>query len=171
MEKITRTIQKEQSRQNILAVAYKEFSQKGLLETKTADIARSAGLSHGTIFVHFSTRNELVARVIEEFGRKIGKKFKELSEQKSGLREILESHLAILQEYESFYAQLVIAGPQLPKDVRNAVFVIQSGIAHYLEKALAHEKKSARDIPLHLILNSWLGTLHYYLMHQRFIFS
>lgn len=165
---LTRKEQKQQTKEHLLQVAYQEFSDKGILSTRTLDIAQSAGVAHGTLFVHFPTRENLLIHVIEKFGMQIGEKFKDLSSKKSGVKKILGAHLEILEEYEPFYARLVIEGPLLPAEVRNTIFMIQSGIAHYLEEAAKYdfEKKLIRHIPIHLLLNTWLGLLHYYLANR-----
>ena len=50
-----RQIQKEQTRQLIVETAIRQYGQNGLLNTTTEEIARAAGISHGTIFLHFPT--------------------------------------------------------------------------------------------------------------------
>jgi AcrR family transcriptional regulator len=158
-----RTEQKEQTRKHLLNTAYSEFSQKGFIATKTLDIAHAAGLSHGTLFMHFPTREELLIKVVDEFGLKLGTRLQQLSPNQGTAEKVLAVHLKIIEEYESFYTRLVVEGPLLPISVRNRIFMIQSGIAHYLEIYLSKEKKS---IPIHLLLNSWLGLIHYYLTNR-----
>ena|ERR1700722_5779480 len=155
-----RTEQKQQTYQLLLKTAFKEFSQGGFFTTKTLDIARSADVSHGTLFVHFPTREELLAKVVDEFGVRIGRRLQQLAVNRATAEEILRAHLEVLQEHEGFYAHLVVEGPLLPVPVRHRIFMIQSGIAHYLEKVIP------KEMPLHFILNSWLGLIHYYLTHR-----
>ncbi len=158
-----RTAQKEQTRELLLNTAYIEFALKGFMATKTLDIAHAAGLSHGALFVHFSTREELLVKVIDEFGLRMGAKFQQLTPNKGTAEEVLTAHLKMIEEYESFYSRLVIEGPLLPCSVRNRIFMIQSGVAHHLEKAFV---KSNKTTPIHLLLNSWLGLIHYYLANR-----
>lgn len=158
-----RTAQKEQTREFLLNTAYSEFARKGFMATKTLDIAHAAGLSHGALFLHFPTREELLIKVIDEFGLRMGAKFQQLVLNKGNAKDILAAHLKMIEEYESFYAHLVIEGPLLPSSVRNRIFLIQSGIAHHLEKIMPQGKKS---IPIHFLVNSWLGLIHYYLVNR-----
>ena len=152
--------QKQQTRDHLLNMAYGQFSQKGFLATKTLDIAKAAGVSHGALFVHFPSREELLEKVIDAFGVRLGAKLKELVIDRSA-RKVLAAHLDAIEEYEGFYAKLVIEGPLLPPSVRNRAFMIQSGIAHYLEKTI-----HGSEIPIHFLLNSWLGLIHYYLANR-----
>ena len=168
MAVITRKEQKKRTRELLIKSALQEFSKNGITATTTVDIAKAAGVAHGTVFVHFPTRDDLLIQVISDFGILIGKEFKNLSAQGGGVRDILAAHLKIIQRYESLYAQLVIEGPLLPRDARNNIFLIQSGIAYYLEEALARDvkKKLIRSVPIHLLLNTWIGTINYYLVNR-----
>lgn len=157
---MTRAAQKQQTRHHLLNMAYGQFSQKGFLATKTLDIAIAAGVSHGALFLHFPTREELLEKVIDEFGLRLGTKLKELMTDGTG-KEVLAAHLGAIEEYEPFYANLVIEGPLLPPSVRSRAFMIQSGVAHYLEKTIRDS-----TVPIHFLLNSWLGLIHYYLMNR-----
>jgi AcrR family transcriptional regulator len=49
------------SRERILAVAVREFSQKGFARTSMRDIARAAGIQAGSVYYHFDSKNELFA--------------------------------------------------------------------------------------------------------------
>ena len=42
-----------------------------------ADVARAARVSHGTVFVHFPTRDDMVAAVVEVLGYRITRKLHE----------------------------------------------------------------------------------------------
>lgn len=158
-----RAIQKGLTRDHLLTMAYGAFSKRGFLSTKTLDIAEAAGVSHGTVFLHFPTKEDLLVQTVEDFGIRFGTKLQKLTANKLEAREVLAVHLKMIREYEPFYANLVTEGPLLADSVRNRVFMIQSGIAHYLEKSM-EGKKSV--VPIHFLLNSWLGLIHYYLANR-----
>lgn len=158
-----RTKQKEQTYDRLLDMAYNAFERNGFLATKTVDISTAAGVSHGALFVHFNTKDELLVKVIDSFGLRIGKKFQQLMVDKKSAREVLAAHLSAIGEFEPFYAHLVIEGPLLPSALRNRILMIQSGVAHYLEKSMQGSKNS---YPIYFLLNSWLGLIHYYLTNR-----
>jgi len=162
---MTRQKQKEETKARVLQTALEEFSTGGLLATKTLDIAKAANLSHGTIFVHFPTREALMLAVIDEFGMHLGIELR--NKIKPGnLESVLTTFISVLRLWEPFYTQLVICAPHLPEDIRTAIFNIQSGIAFYLEQALTKEGLPMQ-LPLHLVLNTWLGLVHYYLANRE----
>ncbi|MBS0630192.1 MAG: TetR/AcrR family transcriptional regulator [Verrucomicrobia bacterium] len=160
-----RKSQKQQTKAKVLQTALEEFSRGGLLTTKTLDIAKAADLSHGTIFVHFPTKEALMLAVINEFGMHLGIELK--NKMKRGdLKSVLSTFISVLRLWEPFYTQLVICAPHLHEDIRTAIFNIQSGIAFYLGQALSQEGVPAK-LPLHLVLNTWLGLVHYYLTNRE----
>lgn len=168
MKKETRKEQKEKTKELLLRIAYREFGEKGINATKTIDIAKAAGVSHGTLFLHFATREELLLNVVEEFGMKVGRLFSALKISKKGVREVLAAHLAVLRKDEPFWARVAIEGNSLPEQIRAHLFVIQSGIAHYLNEAIQTnlQEGTIRRLPLPLLLNTWLGLIQYYLINR-----
>lgn len=162
--KVKRQQQKVQTKEKLLKAAFERFSSDGLLATKTLDIAKSANISHGAIFAHFPTREALVLAVIDEFGMQLGIQF-QLQMKQGTIEEVLTTHLDVLQQWEPFYRQLVICGPLLPEEIRASIVNIQSGIGFYLEKALSNQPFTIQT-PLYLILNTWLGLIHYYLANR-----
>ena len=64
-------------RERIIASAAKLFGDKGYHDTTTAEIAESAGVAAGTIYIYFSSKEELLVAVFEEF---LGKHMERLRE-------------------------------------------------------------------------------------------
>ena len=58
-----------EKRARIIAVARACFSERAYAETTTAEIARRAGVSEGTIFHHFGTKRGLMVAVAEDYAR------------------------------------------------------------------------------------------------------
>jgi TetR/AcrR family transcriptional repressor of acrEF/envCD operon len=157
--------QKQLTRKHLLEIAIKQFGENGITMTRTADIARIANVSHGTIFVHFSTQEDLLVAVVEEFGTRIAHRLHELIDTNSSLYEVLEAHITGLIEFEPFYTRLIIERRLLPESVRNTYIMIQSAISFHIgivaEKEI--ERGIVRKLPLHLVYNTWIGLIHYYI--------
>ncbi len=161
--------QKAKTREHIIQIAFNEFSNNGLNNTSTADIATAAGVSHGTIFAHFPTREMLLDTVIEEFGIRITKRLHELVDETCGIQEILEAHLKGIEEYEDFYIRLISEAPLLQVSSRNTLIMIQSAISFHLTQVAEREQKNhkIKRMPLNLMFNTWVGLIHYYLTNQE----
>lgn len=168
MSETKRQKQKILTRKHLIEIAIKQFGENGIITTRTADIAKAAGVSHGTIFSHFSTQDELVVIVIEEFGTRITQQLNELVDTNSSLFEVLQAHINGLIEFEPFYTKLIIERRLLPESVRNTYIMIQSTISFHISIAAEKEMEQGtiRKIPIHLIYNTWIGLIHYYITNS-----
>lgn len=156
--------QKEQTRKLLIKAAFEQLAKDGLTTARTADIAQAAGVSHGTVFAHFPTRDDLLTEVINVFGARVTRRLHELASG-GGVREILEAHLKGLAEFEAFYTRMVMEGSLLPESTRNNLIMIQSAVSFHLSQAAAREMAAGtiRPLPMHLLFNTWIGLVHYYL--------
>jgi hypothetical protein len=57
----------------------------------------------------------------------------------------------------------------LPAAAQNALIAIQSALSFHLSRAAESgmEEGKIRRIPLHLLFNTWLGLVHYYLANAE----
>ncbi len=165
--KIKRQLQKENTRIRIIETAYKVYSEHGFTAT-TAMIAEEARVSHGTIFVHFPSVNELLTHLIEDFGNKLALEMHNLAEKNDSIEKLLKAYLEILKKYESFYIHLISERSLLPEDVQMIFVNIQSNIAVHFNKVIEREieSKAVKNIPVHMIFNTWMGLIHYYLLNK-----
>ena len=56
-----RTRQRTDTRQKVLDAARRVFETRGFAGARTQDVAEAAGVSHGSVFVYFRTREALIA--------------------------------------------------------------------------------------------------------------
>lgn len=54
-------------RERIIAAAARFFGEKGYHNTTTAEVAEAAGVAAGTIYIYFSSKEDLLVAVFEEF--------------------------------------------------------------------------------------------------------
>ena len=73
-----------ETKQRVLAAAHMLFSTKGFASTGTADIAREADVSEGSIFYHFGSKKALLA----ELGVRHGRMMIEAMEQGDPLEDL-----------------------------------------------------------------------------------
>ncbi|MDF2922895.1 MAG: transcriptional regulator, TetR family [Paenibacillaceae bacterium] len=168
MTQTRRQQQKQQTRNHIVSTAMSQFAGTGLTKTRTAEIAKAANVSHGTLFVHFATQEELVTEVISQFGSTVNNRLHELAAGRRKLGEVLEAHLTGLTEHEELYTWLIVENRLLPEHARNIFISIQSTISHHIGEAAVREMEagSIRHMPLHLLFNGWVGLVHHYLINR-----
>lgn len=167
--KSKRQLQKENTRKKIIETAYAVYSEQGFSAT-TAVIAREAGISHGTVFVHFPSVENLLCSLIEEFGDDLGLEIHRLAETGSDIEEFLRAYLNVLARYEKFYTRLIAERSSLPEDSQLSFANIGSITAYHFSQVVERERKvqQIKNIPIHLIFNTWMGLIHYYLLNKDF---
>lgn len=163
-----RAAQKRATREALIAAALRVYELDGIGAARTADVATVAGVSHGTVFVHFPTREALFVAALEEFGIGLAQRLHELAMGGAGMREVLSAHLQGIAEHEGFYSRLAIEGPLLPRDARQTLHEVNTAISVHLDMAAKHDLEAGliKPIPLHLLFNTWIGLVHYYLANR-----
>lgn len=56
---------KEESRQKIMQAAFEAFTEKGYSQTSMDDIVKRSGLSKGTLYWHFTNKQQLFLAIVE----------------------------------------------------------------------------------------------------------
>ncbi|MGS0763785.1 TetR/AcrR family transcriptional regulator [Syntrophomonas curvata] len=165
MKNNQRQLQKEQTRRKILDAAFSEFGARGIMATRMQDIAKAAGVSHGTVFAHFANYEAMITTVIEEFGGKMTLRTHELACDCREVRELLAAHLTSIMEFEDFYTRLVVEARLLPTAARDTFIMIQSAVSFHINQAAQREMDAGniRAMPLALFFNTWMALIHYYL--------
>jgi len=161
-----RQLQKEQTREKIMTAAIKVYSEQGFSAPTTA-IASEAQISHGSIFVHFPTVESLLLCLLDSFSQDIKIELHSLSASGGDIEKLLAMHIDVLIKHESFYKRLTKEAVYLPREAKNTFIAIQSTLSIHFLEALEKEIKAGKikDIPFHLIFNTWLGLVHYYLLN------
>ncbi len=165
----SRRARKARTRARLIAAAQRVFARRGILATSTADVAAAARVAHGTVFVHFPTRDDLVLAVLEEIVIRVPARVRELALQtQPSLRDVLNAHVRAIAEQERLYSHFVVERPQLPSATRTRLVILQSAVAYVFRDAARREiiAGTLRDLPLGLLFNTWLGLLHHYLCNR-----
>lgn len=161
----TRQLQKQQTKEVLLKTAYEIFSDKGIMTTRMSDIAQAAGVSHGTVFVHFKSQEALVEEVVATYCQMIADRTHALAASSESLEELLKAHLGGIKEFERFYTRMIIENRMLPSGARDCWVGIQSAVSFHFslvyEREFGHNADS--DIPFYMLFNMWMGLVHYYL--------
>jgi len=161
-----RRLQKAQTREKIITAAMKVYSEYGF-SAPTTVIAKEAHVSHGSIFVHFPTVECLLICLLEVFSKDINTEIHSLSEYSNEIAILLDMHINVLIKYESFYTRLIKEAVYLPDEAKNTFIVIQSTLSVHFLEALKQDITGGKikDVPFHMIFNTWLGLVHYYLLN------
>lgn len=168
MEKITRKEQKEKTRAGLVEQAEGLFALNGISSTTTADIAKSLKVSHGTLFVHFPTRDDLVKAVVDEFGERLSAALGKRFTNDLKLRDMLKAHLAVLSDFEDFYMRLISESQNLPPHIRSIVYSMNASLSYRFYRAAKVEmdKGLIKKMTQVHFFNTWMGLVHYYILNR-----
>ncbi len=168
MEKITRKEQKEQSRSNLVEHAEILFAKHGISSTTTADVAKSVKMSHGALFVHFPTRDDLILSVVERFGDRLGAEMGRRFEDDMSLRDLLKAHIAVLSEFEDFYMRLISESQSLPPKIRSIVYSMNASLSYRFYRAALGQIKEGKikKMDQASFFNTWMALINYYIMNR-----
>jgi len=156
------------TRRELVQAGLRVVAEQGFAGATTAAIAQACGKAHGTVFVHFRTRDALVAELVEEVGRAITQRLAQMPTQSTGVAEVLDAHLAALAEHEVLYTRLLRDATSLPAAARARVFALQSGIAWRLRHAHARdlERRKVRAMNPVALGNTWIALTNHYLLNR-----
>ena len=148
-----------ETRQRVLTAASMLFSTKGFAATGTADIAREADVSEGSIFYHFGSKQNLLA----ELGRRYGEAMIEAMQQGDALED-LEPGIIIPRVFEfcrtskmweaitgsdcEVGVPAVVKNPEGEPFYKASKETTNDWITHQMEVAFAKRGVTGIDIPI-----------------------
>jgi AcrR family transcriptional regulator len=168
MEKITRKEQKEKTRVGLISQAEGLFAKHGISQTTTADIAKALQVSHGTVFIHFPTREDLILAVVDRFGERLSTELGKRFALDLSLKELLKAHVAVLSEFEDFYLRLISESQSLPPQIRSQLYALNASLSYRVYRAAKDAMKEGqiKKIEQAPFFNTWLGLLHYHIQNR-----
>jgi AcrR family transcriptional regulator len=164
----TRSNQREATRRQLIEAGLRVVASHGFAGATTAAIARETGKAHGTVFVHFPTRDALVTELVEEIGRVMSQRLSEVPTDAPGVAEVLDAHLAALAEQEDLVSSVLREATALPPVARARMFALQSGVAWRLRQAHARDvaRGVARAMDAVALGNLWIALVNHYLVNR-----
>lgn len=168
MEKLSRREQKEKTRLGLIDEALSLFARRGITATTTADVAKALEVSHGTVFMHFPTRDDLVLAVIDTFGARLSAELGRRLNNEMPLRALLRAHLSVLAEFEDFYLRLVTESHALPSALRAQVYSMNASLSYRFHRAAREQMKTGEFKQLAQVpfFSTWMALVQYHVMNR-----
>lgn len=158
-------MQKQKTRDVILKAAKRCFISRGFLDTTTSEIAGEAGIAHGTLFLHFPNKAQLIVTIFDMELDLITAQIVSLVEQSSGIQQLLARYLLLLREQEDLFAVIARELPFYPAEIRRRILFKESLLRQHFHRAIeqgtASGKFIALDVPM--ALTCLFGTINYLL--------
>lgn len=169
--KLTRAEQKAQRPLQILDAAFEEFTKKGFTATRVEDIADRTGVTKGTVYVYFETKEKLFEAMIEHISTPFRSDFRDFPEQSADPVKELEAFLSFLFDYlvddrkmRELFRLVVAEGPKFPElvDRHHEMFTepIFNRIGAILQDGVSQRKfKANPDELAKIVFSPVAGTL------------
>jgi len=158
----------ERTRKAILAAAIEIFKEKGLANTSIKDVTDKAGISTGTIYIHFNSKDDLFIKSVEEILDKTLEKTKEhLRPIKNPLEKIFSLYdktIELLTQDASVAKMLfidinLVQTDSFAKEVFPAYFRYTNYINKLCKEAI--DKGFVRDVDVEALTNMIFGCIDY----------
>jgi TetR/AcrR family fatty acid metabolism transcriptional regulator len=105
-------IDKKEKRGQILDAAIRIFAQRGVKNTKIADIAEAAGIGKGTVYEYFQSKDEIISASFRYFmdtvGETIGRRVSKLTDPLDKLMAFFSGWADILESEFMGYIEVVL---------------------------------------------------------------
>lgn len=134
-------MKKSSTRNKIIKAARSLFAEKGFKGATTAEIAKTAEISEGTIYRHFSSKTELLMECVTPVLKEIIDNLDDNISEKDNLRDFTIYSIEMrLNLYEKHYETMRIVLNELPYSREMAALFVaflqeqEEKISRYLEK-------------------------------------
>ncbi len=142
----------------------------GILKISTLEIARRAGVAHGTIFSHFGNKNELFVKLFKEETRKIKEKLNVFACDKDiRLKELLNNYLNALIEDERLHTIMAKEFPFYHEDIQKEIIQLENIIKEmvFLKINEGINKGIFANVNVTMAISYFWGTINYYLTRKE----
>lgn len=163
---------------SILKAAVEVFGQKGFNGATTKEIARTAGISEGTIFRHFANKTEVLYEVVNSMVPSIGVETlkKTIEESKSldarkALQHIMQNRFKTISESKVFM-RIIFTEIQYDADLRNIYLKrvyepICTILRSFFEERM--EKGEFKKLDSELIINIFMSYIFFSIETQELL--
>lgn len=164
--KMTRQEQKEMTRKIILDSAVQVFSDKGFENATTFEIAKMAGISHGSIFSHFESKDVLIQNVIEKFGHEFKMTLHNELEDYISVEKFLIKYIGCIEKYEKIYKNIMLE--KCRNDILNIEFSeLQYTISIHFFQKMKSDFSIVEEQQYSFYFNLWMGIITQYLINSE----
>lgn len=114
----------DEKRKNILESATKVFASKGFYNAKIQDVATEAGVAHGTVYLYFKNKDDLLSAIFcEVLGELIEYIRSEVQKEKTAedkFRRMISLQIDIIEENPDLTKLILIEFPRTGKFLSNS---------------------------------------------------
>lgn len=157
--------QKQKTREQIREKARLVFFRKGFLNATTAEIAEAAGIAHGTLFLHFSSKELLIIEILDQVLEKVSRQIEIQLSSSLDFKQMLSSYLDFLEQEEDMFVILARELPYYSDELRRKIVFRQSIIRGHMHRVISEGIASGKLIDCNpaMAVTVFFSTLDYFL--------
>ena len=146
---------------NLILEKTKElFFRQGIPLTTTAQIASEANIAHGTVFVHFSTKDDLVSELFISELKNLATELDDLADENGNFEKLLGAFLEYIRDHEQlfelYFREISLFSTKLKREIHSFEIAVRNSFFDVLvENGISEE-----EIPV--ILNMLFSQLMYH---------
>ena len=130
---------RRETRRRLIEAGTKLFARRGFARTRATDISREAGVAVGTLYVHFTDKEELLREIL----------FRGFEEIHAVVRRIADTKYATVRESERAHAEALVGyaaeHPALFQILFSTEVTTTAAGAELLEFVTAHQEERLRE--------------------------
>lgn len=137
---IVMTAKQQDTKDKILDAAVKEFAENGFHQTSVSAIAKEAGLGKGTLYWHFSSKDELFIEIIKREGEKSLKIVEDIVQKEKSpeekIKDFIEFRLKWMYENKKQTQMFINNENYINQDFKDALFSIHFKVVEKLKRII-----------------------------------
>jgi AcrR family transcriptional regulator len=164
-----RNIKKLRTKEHIVESAKQWFIAEQSVEVNTKDIAELAGVAHGTVFLHFKDKENLISSVIKHELIALASDLNSMVENDSSLDILMDKYLNYLISKESFMVVLAKEFPRMDVFLKQEMMDVERIIkdSFYIAFKRGVDAGYYKNIDSEQSLNFLFSSLSYYLANKE----
>ncbi|MEY8442174.1 TetR/AcrR family transcriptional regulator [Lactobacillaceae bacterium 24-114] len=162
-------------KKKVLTTALKLFANNGFHATTTAKIAQQAGVSEGTIYKYFSSKEDLLAKLLQPILREIKNNFFSNLDDKADLPSLIDfivtdriNFIEVNFDFIRVIFQEILTG-QLTDKSYQEFFIGNDGILPRLQKLPANYPEINQKLTSSQIARIFIGPILTYVLQNKLL--
>lgn len=160
---------KYNTHKKIIKSAKEIFTQNGVLNSTTKEIAVDCGIAHGTLFMHFENKETLIAEIFTIELKRIGEEMYQISNKSSELETLIDLYFDFLEKDEDFLSVIYKEFPFYSKALQRKILSIEIIIRNFFYNSIESgiRKNKYKELKITTTLSFLFGTLNYYIRQKE----
>ncbi|MCD4818978.1 MAG: TetR/AcrR family transcriptional regulator [Candidatus Cloacimonetes bacterium] len=167
-----RQLQKQKTRELIIEVSKESFIKNGFLNTTTSQIAKAAGIAHGTLFLHFPSKDLLIEEILDNELGEISQEIYNLVLSQNSIETLLNKYLDLISQQEDFFSTIYRELPFYNDKLRRKILFKESIIrSHFFQVIEKSRSDYLQKNEISTAITMLFATVRYYLIMKDSLIS